>query len=223
MRGALGFAILAVAVIGSPAAGQSTTVQLPPADQTMRSVPPAPPPERRSETPPPFPPMSRSAPHHHSSVAIHHRTERHRTEHHAASHHEPAQHSTVRHSSRHEAAAKKHPLTRREKKDERFCATLSHRKALHNSTCRRIEKQQHQAAKPHQLTKQEKKDERRCSSLSLRHVMRDSKCRKVAERQLETTRHRSAGHKSEHRHGTSYKTAKRLENTAAHSRKHRRR
>lgn len=210
-------AFVAFALVASPVAAQQAAYPLPSADQTAHSVPPPPPPERRAESPPPFPPMSRTAPHHARARAVH---ETARTSHHRAERREASSRATG-----HSARTATHALTRQEKKNQRFCATLSHRKALRNSTCRKLEKQKRQSAPPHQLTKQEKKDERRCSSLSLRQVMRDSKCRKVAERQLQTSRDRGSAKPSKHRHGASLKAARRHESNAAHGRaaKHRRR
>jgi hypothetical protein len=158
--------------------------------------------------------MSRTAPHHRRTTTAEDST----------SHRRATRHEASARASHHAAKKPTLALTKQDKKNQRFCATLTHRKALRNSACRKLEKQrQHEAVQPHQLTKQEKKDERRCSGLSLRQVMRDSRCRKVAERQLASTSDRSAAKSSKHRHGM--KAAKRHETAATHHRasKHRRR
>lgn len=170
------------ALAAAPLAAQQTAPgQLPAEDQTSRSVPPAPPPERSAQTPPPFPSFPYVEPkrrHHvearaHSS-RTHQRTNAKRAEHHASRH-----------------AAAKPRLSKREKKDQRYCASLNKRQLKKNSKCRKLLEQKRETAAPRALTKQERKDEKRCANLSLRQVLRDRRCRKVAERQL------GAGHDSE--------------------------
>jgi len=198
-------AILAFALVASPStAQQMAQSQLPNQDQTAQSVPPAPPPPREAQSPPPFPSFPYVEPRHRraavrasSSRAVHHRSSRSAIQHHARSHA-----STVTQPK----------LTKREKKDQRYCASLSHRQLRKNSKCLKLVEQKPKAAPQRALTKQEKRDERRCASLSLRQVLRDSRCRKVAERQLAAER--KPVHKSsklgKHRHASvKHKTANR--------------
>ena len=216
----LGFrigAIAALALAASPVAAQRSVSQLPTADLTAHSVPPAPPPERRATTPLPFPPMSRTAPHHARS--------RKTAETVPTSRRRVTGHEAGSRAMRHSAAAATHSVSKQEKKDQLFCATLSHRRAMRNDACRKLERQKPQVARPHQPTKQDKKDEARCSSLSLRQVMKDRKCREVAERQLHAVRDQHSAKSSKHHDVSSRKPSKRPAGKASQSRstKHRRR
>jgi len=211
-------AILAFALVASPSAAQQLAQsQLPNQDQTAQSVPPAPPPPREAQSPPPFPSFPYVEPRHRraavrasSSRAVHHRTK----------------HEVTRvRGTHHVSTESRRPLTKREKKDQRYCSSLSHRQQRRNSKCQKLVEQKPKAAPQRALTKQEKRDERRCASLSLRQVLRDSRCRKVAERQLaaerkpfhkssklDKHRHASAKHKAVNRessrHRETRKTAK---------------
>ena len=191
------FVMMGLGLAASPAAAQQAAPnRLPTEDQTVHSVPPAPPPPR-TEAPPPFPPMSRTPPHHRRMDLGRGSTR--------AAHHHATNRVIERRASRHAVTSTSHRLTKQEKKDQRLCASLNHRKALRNSKCRELSKEKSAAAQPRQLTRQEKKDERRCAGLSLRQVLRSSICRKVAERQLGAERddHRHADHGAKHRHRTS--------------------
>lgn len=172
------------------AAQQSITTQLPSVDQTSRSVPPAPPPERRAQTPPPFPAFPYVEPRRRHVQATRHSTR--------LAHAKVAKQAPVKSSKRHERSEPQRKLSKQEKKDQRYCASLSERKRHRNSKCGKLaEAQRKEAAAPPRLTKQDKKDERFCGKLSLREVLRNSKCRKVAQRQLAAERDES--HKVSHR------------------------
>jgi len=80
-------------------------------------------------------------------------------------------------------------LTSRERKDQRWCASLSKRQLSRNAKCRKVLDKQEAAKRPPKpsspaLTKADRRDDIRCGKLSLNQVLRDARCRKVAERHL---------------------------------------
>lgn len=165
-------AILAALFIAPPlAAQQSTPGHLPNEDLTSRSVPPAPPPTRY--TPPPFPNFSRRPP----KKATH-----------AAA---KSKHVVVRREARHASrkpAKAESQLSSRERKDRRWCSSLSRRQLSHNSKCRKILVSKKRAVEaPRHSTRQDRIDERRCGKLTLKQVLRDRRCRSFAQRQLAET------------------------------------
>jgi hypothetical protein len=170
--------VVASMLMATPLAAQSVG-QLPGEDRTSGSVPPAPPPERRY-SPPPFPKFSRAPPRsRHIRVAPKPKAA-------AKSKHVTVQKQT---QARKAAARKDQRLTSRERKDQRWCGSLTKKQLSRNAKCRKVLGKQ-DAAKPVAksskpvLTKADRKDERRCGKLSLNQVLRDQRCRKVAERQL---------------------------------------
>jgi hypothetical protein len=207
-------AIVTFALVASPLSAQQSAPALPSADQTEHSVPPAPPPARGAQTPPPFPSFPYVEPRRRhaggrvsSSRTVHHRSSRELTQ---------------RHVKSHAPKPSERKLTNREKKDERYCASLSKRQLRRNGKCRKLVEQTPKAAPQRPLTKQDRKDERRCASLSLRQVLRDSKCRKVAERQLAAERKpvSKSSHADKHRHASAkHKAANRDSGTHRETRK----
>jgi hypothetical protein len=179
--------ILAIAFVASPVAAQQIAEnRLPGEDQTALSVPPAPPPPRQAQTPPPFPSFPYVEPRRRHVQATRHPTR--------AAHVKTAKRPTKASVARHARIATGPKLSKREKKDQRYCGSLSKRQLRKNSKCVKLLDKRQDVTPQRQLTKQQKKDERYCGNLSLREVLRNSKCRKVAERQLETRRespHRS--------------------------------
>ncbi len=200
------YAVIGFAVLASPAVAQQTApTQLPTVDQSSHSVPPAPPPPRQAESPPPFPSFPYVEPRHrHTHPAT------------RSTQHRGKQESTKRHSSNHATKQPTRQLTKQEKKDQRYCSSLSQRQIQRNSKCRKLIHEQRETSKPRSLTKQEKKDERYCGSLSLRQVMQNNRCRKVAERQLEATKHQE---KSKRQSKNPHKT-ERHKRTHSDSQKH---
>jgi hypothetical protein len=182
-------AILAASLVVSPLSAQTVPGQLPSEDLTSNSVPPAPPPERYS--PPSFPRFSRTPPKPKTAPA-------------PAKSRRPIVDRTKAHVARESAAADNRRLSSRERKDERWCLTLSRRQLSHNSKCRKILERKNSAIEtPRPSTRQDRIAERRCGKLTLKQVLRDRRCRAFAQRQLAG----AIRARSETRHGSKAKNS----------------
>ena len=201
-------AIAGLALVAAPLAAQTESGQPPAEDKTATSVPPAPPPPHKPESPPPFPSFPYVEPRHHRASTTHYSGN--------ASHAKNSKRTPSNVSKRHKQREPGRKLTKQEKKDQRYCASLSQRQLRKNTKCRKLLDKQRETSITRPLTKQEKKDERYCGSLSLRQVMQNSKCRKVAERQLETTKH----HENSKRKGKSQHKTEQHKRSHSDSHKH---
>jgi hypothetical protein len=107
-------------------------------------------------------------------------------------------------------------MSSRERKDQRWCASLSRRQLSHNAKCRKIlEHRKSVLEPPRHSTRQDRIDERRCGKLTLKQVLRDRRCRAFAQRQLAGTAkaHGETRHHSEAKKSKTGRQAKKSSTT----------
>jgi hypothetical protein len=197
-RLALGCAIFAFGILGSPAFAQQA-----PADQALASaqVPPQPEAQPLPE-PPPFPPLHKVKPSHRTvnlgndypAWSTHHSTKAKR---HAASAHK----SSTKHKS---ASSSRHRSTKADRKKASGHPTTSHHETVHAS----------------------RKTIRACHAKSYTQIMKNSICRALMRQDLDAAdRHTSSKHKSKHT-ATKKKSSKKsshkatTRHTTTHSKRH---
>lgn len=207
-------AALAFGILASPLSAQTTPPEQPntPAQQTtpqdtaplpqQPQFPPAKPTNRHvttGEAPPPFPPMPRHRPPSHRFVDL------------GGSHRSTSTHHAT--TSRHHVMSET-KATHVSSKTERFCQSLSHRKAERNAKCKALRREEGKAAAPRHQVHASPKTIRFCHKLTYREILRHSDCEALLRNDLEN---QSARHERKtRRHATERKSTSHHRHTSEH-------